>query len=249
MKPITPSGLGPIQGRLVDVGEFGGVGLAPRRVQIWTPSVDERNLDLLVMPDGQNLFVPENAHHPGKSWQIDEVADPLIGQGRCRPFAIVGVESTAARADELDLGEAGEAYLEMVVDDVIPAALDHLTVPTGRVVAMGSSMGGLVSLTSLARRPDVFSAAACLSPAVPRELVDHVAEWVWPTPVRLYIDNGGRDLDQLLQPGIDLLIGELAGRRDVDLRYQVFGDHTHDEHAWGSRAWIALEWIFSPLLG
>ncbi|MFW8696285.1 alpha/beta hydrolase-fold protein, partial [Mesorhizobium japonicum] len=58
-----------------------------------------------------------------------------------------------------------EAYIRFLVEELKPL-IDRtyrtLTGPADTTIS-GSSMGGLISLQAVMKRPDVFSAAACLS--------------------------------------------------------------------------------------
>jgi hypothetical protein len=53
---------------------------------------------------------------------------------------------------------------------------------------------------------------------------------------RVYIDNGTRDLEAVLQPGIDDMLRTLKAK---NIGFTLFLDEgaTHNEAAWSKRAW------------
>jgi hypothetical protein len=57
-------------------------------------------------------------------------------------------------------------------------------------------------------------------------------------PLRIYIDNGGMGLEQLLQPGIDAMLATLEQkglRRDHDYFWKLDPEARHSESAWAKR--------------
>ncbi len=116
---------------------------------------------------------------------------------------------------------------------------------------MGSSLGGLISFLLLWNYPEVFGKAACLSPAFigkHRSAVRMVQEQ--PAPVehlRLYIDNGGRGLDQRLQTGVDAMLAALRTKGFADgenLMWYRDSTADHNEAAWARRVWRPLLFLF-----
>ena len=71
----------------------------------------------------------------------------------------------------------------------------------------GSSMGGLISFMLAWEYPDVFSKAACLSPALLIDNYNYVKTVKsykgGMKPVKIYLDIGGVGLEEKLQPGMD----------------------------------------------
>jgi predicted alpha/beta superfamily hydrolase len=147
--------------------------------------------------------------------------------------------------------KAGRAYLRFLAEDLKPMVDDRYRTRSGREATgiMGSSMGGLISLLALFLHGDVFGKAGCLSPAFPKPLCRRVARSAWPDDrgFRIYLDNGGVDLDAELQPGLDRMLGILRakGFRDgQDLDVVVDPTAKHFEDDWAARVWRPLEFLF-----
>lgn len=162
--------------------------------------------------------------------------------------------STAPHADD---------YLSFIVERLKPE-IDRryptLSDPDNTVV-MGSSMGGLISLYALARHPDVFGAAGCLSTHWPggfdpddRTLSDALfALFADILPQagrhRLYFDYGDATLDALyppLQRRVDALLRE-KGYAKTDWTTRFFPGAEHSEQAWAARLDQPLKFLLPPL--
>lgn len=230
-----------------------GEGLPARTVSVWLPpGYDERSdahFPVLYMHDGQNVFDPARAGF-GMEWRIDEEATRLIGEGRLVPMIVVGIDCSTNRFQEYGDTPTGAAYRRFVVDVVKPLVdRTYRTLPDREHTAvMGSSMGGCVSFLLAWERPDVFSGAACLSPAFFKPVTDRVRRHKGERkPIRLYLDNGGIGLELELQEGCDRMLALLPKRGFVEGRdYTWFLDPTaeHNEDAWAARVWRPLEFLF-----
>ena len=109
-------------------------------------------------------------------------------------------------------------------------------------------MGGCVSFLLAWERPDVFSRAACLSPAFFKPVLDRVRRHKGqPKPIRLYLDNGEVGLEKRLQKGCDRML-ELLPRSGLtigdDVEWRIERDAEHNEDAWAARVWRPLEFMF-----
>jgi predicted alpha/beta superfamily hydrolase len=95
--------------------------------------------------------------------------------------------------------------------------------------------------------PQIFSQAACFSPALKSGALDYVSrvrqDGKLQLPVRIYLDNGGVGLEEKLQPGIDEMLATL---KDIGYKanqdYYWYKDSTaaHNESAWSKRVWRPL---------
>jgi len=228
------------------------------------------------MADGQNLFLPGHAFG-GEAWRVDEALARLRAEGRVegalvvgvwnagewrareympqKPMALPGVRAAAAAYSEVLAAEAvSDAYLAFVVHELKPFIdATYRTLPqAAHTVAMGSSMGGLISLYALTEYPQVFGGAGCLSthwPAGGQDLVDYFGEAV-PAPGRhrLYFDFGTGILDHTYEPFQARMdehlrrAGYTAGR-DWLTRKIPGADHT--ERAWRERVDVPLAFLLS----
>src|SRR5690606_34357272 len=131
-----------------------------------------RHYPVLYMQDGQNLF-DDDLSFAG-AWHVDETMEALAAEGI--EAIVVGVSNIAeARLDEYSPfvdprqgGGRGDEYLAFLTATLKP--LIDAQFRTRReaewTAIAGSSMGGLISLYALLHRPDVFGAAAAMSPSL-----------------------------------------------------------------------------------
>lgn len=255
-------------GRLVDLGEVASSHLRPRRVQIWLPpgydARGRRRYPVLYAHDGQNLFVPGHSVG-GAEWGFDETLGRLIASGAVRPAIVVAIWNTSDRPAEympaapvavpeidLHVGDRSLAradirsdrYLRFLVEELKPRIDRGYRTRAGPAdtLIMGSSMGGLISAYALARYPQVFGAAACLSthwPAGDGVVVDWLAANLGPPAGRrIYFDHGTATLDALYLPyqaRMDRALANLGWRRGRDYLSLAFPGAEHSERAWAQR--------------
>ena len=138
------------------------------------PSYTENTLksvsNVLVMHDGQNLF-NETTSAFG-CWHCDLTADANIMGGAVEELAIVGVDNTVDRTNELTYsfdasqgcGGKGDHYLDFVEQTVLAAVRARFRIADDAAVAMaGSSLGGLITCYAAVTRPTLWASAACMS--------------------------------------------------------------------------------------
>ncbi len=256
-EPVIPIGRRAVYGTLERLGAFEADGIGPRSVDVWLPGGYHRStktrFPVIYMHDGQNLFEPDAAYI-GIDWAIDEVATALIRSGRIRAPIVVAMHCTDDRLIEYGYNETGRAYLRWIVETLKPVIDARFRTLPDRTTTftMGSSMGGLISFLALWYHPDVFGGAGCLSPAFTHHYAPGLVAAVrrsktFPRhPVRIYIDNGGDDLDTALQPSVDAMLQALRARGFRRNRNLVsFRDRAapHDETAWANRVWRPLEFL------
>jgi predicted alpha/beta superfamily hydrolase len=218
----------------------------------WSES--EERYPVVYMHDGQNLFDP--ATSANGDWGL---VATLAEEARAgRPAIVVGIPNIGPRRrheyspfrDTTHGGGGADRYLEFVVATVKP--LIDATFPTrpGRAhtAIAGGSLAGLVSLYALYRLPDVFGAAAVLSPSLwfaDRGVLGFVAANAHRETGRLYVDAGTAEGDEVVadvERLRDLLVD--AGRRDgQDFVCLLEEGAGHDEAAWGRRFRAALPFL------
>jgi len=168
------------------------------------PGYDEspgERYPVLYMHDGANIFDAKTSA-TGVEWGVDETAERLIKQNKIRKVIIVGVFNTPQRTreyapfkDEKYGGGFGDAYLEFIAATLKPFMDDtYRTLPgRARTGLAGSSLGGLISLYGLFRRPETFGMAAAVSPALwwaRRQIFSHLRDAAMPRPIKLWLDMG-----------------------------------------------------------
>ena len=255
--PQKPQFKGQITGTVKYHRNFEGVGLRPRDIIVWLPPSYEKNTDkrypVLYAHDGQNLFDPSTSSF-GIDWQLDETVDSLIMQNKIDEMIIVGIYNTKARMKEYWTGDTGTVYMNFVVNQLKPFIdKTYRTLPDRENTAsIGSSAGGLISFMLLWEHNDVFSKAACLSPAfyITSELdyISPVTGYKGPKKqMKAYFDCGGVGLDSVLLPGAEEMISSLKKSGYVDGKdflwyFDKKGEH--NEPNWAKRVWRPLEFLF-----
>lgn len=220
----------------------------------------ERRYPVLYMLDGQNLFEPERSF-AGQTWRLADAANEAITARTADPMIIVGVDHAGtARIDEYTPtndprknggGRAGD-HLRMLVEELKPRIDErYRTIASAAETAVGgSSLGGLFSLYAALKRPDVFGAAAVLSPSVwwhDRVILDDVDAFSGDRRPRLWVDVGGREGGEALG-GARALRDRLRakGWSEADFRYHEDRRAEHSERAWAGRVRKVLEFLFPP---
>ncbi len=231
----------------IDTHIFQPDGLPERKVLVRVPVnySEENNIryPVLYMHDAQNVFDVATAY-AGKEWQADEWLDSLSVAGKIEPFIIVAIENSEFRQAEYSDTDKGKLYQNFLIKKLKPFIDSvYLTKPEREFTAtMGSSMGGLVSFILAWEHSDVFSRAACFSPAFKYNGFDYTKKVVETKDNRridLYLDNGTEGLEEQLQPGIDEMMKVLREKKQPFSWYLDKGAH-HNEEAWAKRMWRPL---------
>ncbi|MFA5803097.1 MAG: alpha/beta hydrolase-fold protein [Melioribacteraceae bacterium] len=231
-------------------------GLRPRDIFVWLPPDYEtyikKRYPVFYMHDGQNLVDPRTSN-TFIDWQVDEAADSLIRSGKVKPFIIVGINNTEDRGTEYSNTPLGKLYMKLIVEQIKPFIdKEYRTLPDAKHTAVGgSSMGGLISMICVWDYPNVFSKAACFSPAFLFRDFDYtkvVQEDKSPKKnLLIYIDNGGVGLETVLQPGVDKMVEMLKEegfKEGKDLFVFIDKKAEHNEAAWAKRVWRPIEIFF-----
>lgn len=235
--------------------------LKPRDVIVWLPPFyfiqPEKRYPVLYMHDGQNIFNPKTSFL-NVDWQIDETADTLIRKDLIEDIIIVGIYNTPQRRSEYSENDTGYAYMNFIIDSLKPFIDRNYRTKTSReyTAVGGSSMGGLISFMLAWEHPDIFSKAICMSPAfkVRRfNFVDNVESYKGEKKnIKFYIDNGGVELDSLIQFGINDMLSTLnkKGFKEKEDYYWIQDlNAKHNEDAWSKRVWRALIFLFGTEKG
>ena len=209
----------------------------PRTVRIYLPPSYEaepkRRYPVLYLHDGQNIFssAGTNSCFGWGSWELDRTVDRLIAERRMRDIIMVGVDNTRSRYKEYrgrvyPEGSKGgrsrtpgevdntrfEAYASFLLKELKPKIdREYRTLKTSaNTGVMGSSLGGICSLSLAWEFPRTFGRAASLSGSFQIERTNFIREVLMPyqgkaKPVRIYIDSGTIDFT-----------GDDDGRRHTD---------------------------------
>ncbi|MEN9936509.1 MAG: hypothetical protein RLZZ387_3088 [Chloroflexota bacterium] len=211
------------------------------------PDYDETDAryPVVYMHDGQNLF-DETTSFAGE-WRADEALDALTRKGR--PAIAVGIPNMGERRiDEYSpfvaqdgRGGSGNAYVSFIVDTLKPYIDRSFRTRSDRehTGVLGSSMGGLISLYAMYRRPDVFGFAGVLSPAFwfAEDAIFPFVDGLGQLRGRVYLDTGLAEDDDTVERArrmrqLLLRKGYRPGRR---FRYLEVAGAGHNEAAWAAR--------------
>jgi enterochelin esterase family protein len=225
-----------------------------RRLDLYLPAPelapDPGRLPLLLILDGSDYL---------ERGELQRTLDVLIADREMAPVAAAFI-ANSPDARSVEYG-ASDFTLAVLADTVVPAAERRLGLAPqrsetgpGRATILGSSLGGLMALHAVTRRPDVFgsgiaqSTSAMLDDAdlpgpLPQVRLSTIAliEATAAPPVRLWLDAG--DLEPLAGPN-DRLAALLVDRGwDVTYRRQHGG---HNQTSWAEALLDALPAMFPP---
>lgn len=237
-----------------------------RTLRIYTPAeYDEepkRRFPVLYMQDGQNVYShPESARW--QTWGVNDALEGLVADGRIEPWIVVAVDHSEARFHEYSLWDepradahgTGAMYLQFLVETLKPHIDRKFRTKPARdsTAVMGSSLGGLFSLSVGMRRPDVFGRIGAMSPTVMWGRAGLFREWqqranAW---MRIYVDIGAQegfhlghfwmDYATSVPQFVDHLRG--VGFGEEELLFHVDPHGQHSEEDWRRRLPDALRWL------
>ncbi len=199
-----------------------------RTIRVYLPpSYDrepKRRYPVLYLHDGQNVFstAGPNSCFGWGSWELDKTADRLMAEGRMREIIMVGVDNTRFRYKEYRGSvhpEGGrrakksasgatnaidnskfEAYANFLIKELKPRIdREYRTLKTpANTGVMGSSLGGICSISLAWEYPKVFGRAASLSGSFHIEKRNFLEQVLMPArrkpgSVRIYLDSGTID--------------------------------------------------------
>lgn len=237
-----------------------------RTLRIFLPDEYEQEKDrrfpVLYMQDGQNVY----SHAESARWQtwgVNDALEGLVADGRIEPWIVVAVDHSEARFHEYSLWDepradapgSGEKYLRFLLETLKPHIDSTFrTRPTREWTAiMGSSLGGLFSLSAALRRPDVFGRIGAMSPSVMWGRAGLFREWqrrsdYW---MRMYLDVGEQegfhlghfwmDYASAVPQFADHLMGLGYGEEELRFFSDPIGHHSEED--WRRRLPDALRWL------
>jgi pimeloyl-ACP methyl ester carboxylesterase len=271
----------PAVGTLAVYPQFASSFVAPRTVWVWSPpqAGQGRRLPVIYMHDGQNLFDADLAAFG--EWGVDEALTALSATTGTQGAIVVGIANTSLRRQEylpetylaqiapplrsrIEDAMGGpalsEAYLAFLTEELKPFIEANHPVQRRRqgVFSMGSSMGGLISLEAVIRRPDVFGGAGCLSTHWPLRLspfesAEELVSWqegllpaiahyvgLAPPPgrARLWFDHGDQNLDRWYRPyqiAADAAFLARGYALGDDFQSRFYPGTDHNETSWRAR--------------
>ncbi|MBB3697332.1 alpha/beta hydrolase [Flammeovirga yaeyamensis] len=245
---------GQITGNVEYFKDFKIKGLEDRDIIVWLPpsysSNSRQRFPVLYMHDGQNIIDPKTSSF-GVDWQVDETVDQLSKANLLQEMIIVGVYCTKDRNDDYGVTEKGKIYRKAFATDIKKLIdTNYRTLPEKEhTLVAGSSMGGLVSFMIAWEHPDVYAGAISMSPAFKYQEFDYIdlIQKDKKREVIFYIDNGGKGVDVILQPGVDKMISHLKSigyTSGKDLFLVIDKNAKHSEGDWAKRFPDAIKLFF-----
>jgi len=252
--------------------------LPSRVVDVWLPKsiAADASLALVLAQDGQNIFDPSSAYN-GQSWEMHLAIQKLIDSNQIKACMVVGIWNSPNRFNEYlpmpaftGLSEAAKLTLEAErtadpQSDTYVAWINTVLLPYLQAeyplstrsedrFLIGSSMGGLISAYLLAKLPDVFGGAMCLSTHWPlslkiNELAFSAPYRTWllsQAPIlqhkRLYMDHGNMALDSFYAPHQRAFDRAWLSKTTFPEQYKslAFNNAAHNEVSWRERQHIPL---------
>jgi len=255
-------------GDVNDLGVFTPTnGLQPRTVVSHLPPgyFDPANANVsypvLYALDGQNLFDP-SLSFSGVAWGLDTAADGNVTRGR-GAFIAIGIYNTNDRMNEYtpsydsSVGAGGklEDLATWLFTELKPAidALYRTSPSPDDTGLMGSSLGGLASLTIGFNHSDQVHRIAALSPSLwwnnqcTLALIQGTTQ---KPPLTIWLDIGtnedGSNSGQIVQQTEAVLnaLQNLGFVQTQDLAYEEAPGAQHNEAAWAARLPDVLSFLF-----
>ncbi len=230
-----------------------------------------RRYPVVYMHDGQNLFDAATSY--AGEWYVDETMEELASAGI--EAIVVGIPNMGDRRfheyipfPAPDLPDVqGDEYVTFIADTLKPVIdRDFRTLTDAASTGIaGSSLGGLISLYAMFRRPDVFGLAGVFSPAL-RWGQNGIFPFMRQVPYargKLYLDVGTAEGIGLVEGGpsqqslasqylaqvrkMKQLLIEKGYRAGHDLLYAEEDGGIHHESAWARRLPAALRFLLSGI--
>lgn len=237
-----------------------------RRVWIYLPpdyATSDKRYPVLYMHDGQNVF--DNATSYAGEWGVDESLDSLFAAGDPGAIVVAVDNGQQLRMNEYSPwthprhgGGEGDRYADFLANTLKPYIdRTYRTRPGPESTGiMGSSMGGLISLTAALRHPEVFGRVGVFSPSL------WFSDSVWTAAragvargarPRLYFVSGGSegppDNPRIVVTDQQRMIDTLAAAGwtvGADLHAAAPDDGRHSEWFWRREFPAAYRWLFAP---
>ena len=239
LKPSRNVSRGRVTAHTLNVGPmiFG----SERKLHLYQPPTQEPAA-LIVALDGQDYL---------RRAKLPTLLDNLLAQNKIPPLVVAMIESPKAGEGSARMSEyaCNELTLIFLLKNVVPFAQEHLKLvdwkkTRGAYGIMGASMGGLMSLFTALRAPEIFGKV--ISQAGAFELWDYPTSTFTlltqtKTQPRVWLDVG--QMDWLLEPNRRMDKALRRQKFDVKLReYYAY----HNWPAWRNVLPDALMWAFPP---
>jgi len=249
--------------RIFEVPSFDG---SVRTARVYTPDAYDEDpgarFGVVYLQDGQNVFADPRPARP-ETWCADLILEQLASEGRIEPWILVGLDHAADRFGEYSpwdyraarVKAKGKRYARYLAGELKPMIDQAYRTRPGPewTAAVGSSLGGLISLYLGLEHGDVFGRIGALSPTVMwsgrrifREWRTHRRRWT-----RIYLDAGAHEVLDLGELRLDY--GRWTREFHAHLERLGYAGHElalvlepggqHSEVDWRRRLPLAFRWL------
>ncbi|HMB24269.1 MAG TPA: alpha/beta hydrolase-fold protein, partial [Anaerolineales bacterium] len=208
-----------------------------RDVYLYKSTVSEA-VPLLVVYDGYEYL------NRGK---LTTIIDNLIADKRIRPIAVAFLQNGKSRRNVEYL--CSDATLTWLEREILPLAHEHLRLldpaqHPGAYGVLGASAGGLMSMYTGLRMPDIFGKVLCQSGVFSLDGRDFAAvelvRYGHASDLKIWMDVGILEED-LLEDNRRMVT--LLREKEYDVTYREFSA-AHNYTAWRDDVWHGLEEMF-----
>jgi predicted alpha/beta superfamily hydrolase len=208
---------------------------------------------VMYLQDAQNLF-NENAKYG--NWEIDKKL-AVMSEYKIGKIIIIAIEHAEEdRIKEYNVGKTllgkgqGKKYIRFVTETLKPFVDSNFRTKKEREFTGigGSSMGGLVSIFSGLRNPEVYGKLMIFSPSlwvVPELKIDSDSTATADTKIYLYAggDESATMIEHVQSFKKDLISSEFVkDKNKINLSINIKGKHS--ETYWSDEFPKAIEWLF-----
>ena len=234
-------------------------------VHVAVPTRIDGPLQGIFFHDGQNIWHDHQASF-GRSWRLADALDfnehqimvvsvscaeglaRLDEYAKFKDASLVGLRDWITRP----CGGLADVYLKQVVDVLLPFAATYAPLKDTWII-VGSSMGGMASLTAMIEYPHVFTKMAGLSNAFwfsHDAFLDYVHNASLSTYHHIYLDVGTAESglqheNAMYMSANDRVVKALVDKPLGSLKYVKVLDGQHNEEAWSQRIGSILKQLLS----
>ena len=209
-----------------------------REVYLYKPPTS-RAVPLLIVYDGYDYM---------QRAKLSSIVDNLIADKRIRPIAIAFLQNGRSRRSvEYFCSDATIAWLD---GEILPLAREHLRLlnikeKPGAYCVLGCSAGGLMSMYTGLRMPEIFGKVLCQSGIFSLDGRDFAAvdlvRYGHARDIKIWMDVG--TLDELLED--NRRMAAFLEEKKYNVTYREFSA-SHNYTAWRNDIWRGLEVMFPP---
>lgn len=228
-----------------------------RRIWVYLPPDYQRSskkYPVLYMHDGQNLF--DNSRSYSGEWGVDEFLDSMYKAGRTQVI-VIGIDNgQQKRMQEYNpwefqnFGEGhGDFYADFLVRTLKPFVDKHYRTKRNKknTSIAGSSMGGLISLYSVLKYPNVYGSAGIFSPAfwTASGIDSLVRKRAGKVRSKLFFYAGGKEGNSMI-PDMRRIESEIKKVSKAPIKVLIDREAKHNEAAWRKHFPVYYEWGIEP---